>query len=65
LPKEIADKLTIELKKAGEAKEFTEFMANRGFGVKLADAAGFASFMAEGDAKMKAAMTAAGLAKKT
>jgi tripartite-type tricarboxylate transporter receptor subunit TctC len=65
LPKEIADKLTAELKKANEAKEFTEFMANRGFGVKWADAGGFASFMAEGDKKMQAAMTAAGLAKKT
>jgi tripartite-type tricarboxylate transporter receptor subunit TctC len=64
LPKDIADRLTTELKKAGESKEFTEFMGNRGFGVKWADAAGFASFMADGDAKMKAAMTAAGLAKK-
>lgn len=64
LPQAIADKLTAELKKANESKEFTEFMANRGFGVRWADAAGFASFMAEGDAKMKAAMTAAGLAKK-
>jgi tripartite-type tricarboxylate transporter receptor subunit TctC len=64
LPKETADKLTAELKKASESKEFTDFMANRGFGIKWADAAGFAAFMAEGDAKMKAAMTAAGLAKK-
>jgi tripartite-type tricarboxylate transporter receptor subunit TctC len=64
LPKDIADKLTAELKKINESKEFLEFMANRGFGVKWRDAAGFAGFMAEGDAKMKAAMTAAGLAKK-
>lgn len=64
LPKDIADKLTAELKKINESKEFLEFMANRGFGVKWRDAAGFAAFMAEGDAKMKAAMTAAGLAKK-
>ena len=64
LPKEIADKLVAELKKVNESKDFLEFMANRGFGVKWADAAGFAKFMAEGDAKMKAAMTAAGLAKK-
>ncbi len=39
-------------------------MANRGFGVKWGDAGQFASFMAAGDAQMKAAMTAAGLAKK-
>jgi tripartite-type tricarboxylate transporter receptor subunit TctC len=64
LPKDIADKLTAELKKINESKEFLEFMANRGFGVKWRDATGFAGFMAEGDAKMKAAMTAAGLAKK-
>jgi tripartite-type tricarboxylate transporter receptor subunit TctC len=64
LPKDIADKLTAELKKINESKEFLEFMANRGFGVKWRDAAGFAGFMAEGDDKMKAAMTAAGLAKK-
>lgn len=64
LPKDIADKLTAELKKVNASKEFLEFMANRGFGVKWADQAGFAKFMAEGDAKMKTAMTAAGLAKK-
>ncbi len=64
LPKEIADKLTAELKKINASKEFTDFMGARGFGVKWADADGFAKFMAEGDAKMKAAMTAAGLAKK-
>lgn len=64
LPQPIADKLVSELKKANESKEFREFMANRGFGVKWADPAGFAKFMANGDAQMKSAMTAAGLAKK-
>lgn len=64
LPKEIVDKLTAELKKVNQSKEFLEFMANRGFGVKWADPAGFEKFMANGDAQMKAAMTAAGLAKK-
>ncbi len=53
LPKEIADKLTAELKKANESKEFTDFMSNRGFGVKWADAGGFTSFMADGDARWK------------
>jgi tripartite-type tricarboxylate transporter receptor subunit TctC len=52
------------LKKANESKEFRDFMASRGFGVKWADPAGFAKFMADGDAAMKVAMTAAGLAKK-
>jgi tripartite-type tricarboxylate transporter receptor subunit TctC len=64
LPKDIADKLVAELKKASDSKEFTEFMANRGFGIKWADPDGFAKFMAAGDAQMKDAMTAAGLAKK-
>jgi tripartite-type tricarboxylate transporter receptor subunit TctC len=59
-----AAKLVAALKKAYEAKEFRDFMANRGFGVKWADPAGFAKFMADGDAAMKVAMTAAGLAKK-
>jgi len=65
LPQPIVDKLVAELKKVNEAKEFLEFMANRGFGVRWGDPAQFAKFMAEGDAKMQAAMTSAGLAKKT
>ncbi len=60
----IAAKLVAALKKANESKEFNDFMANRGFGVKWADPAGFTKFMADGDAAMKSAMTAAGLAKK-
>jgi tripartite-type tricarboxylate transporter receptor subunit TctC len=63
LPKDIADKLTAACKKAGEAKEFVEFMGNRGFGIKWADQDGFASFMAAGDTAMASAMTAAGLKK--
>jgi len=64
MPADIASKITASLKKASESKEFNEFMAARGFGVKFADPAGFAKFMADGDAAMKTAMTAAGLAKK-
>lgn len=64
LPAEISAKLTAALKKAYEAKEFKDFMAARGFGMVWGDPDQFAQFMAEGDAKMKAAMTAAGLAKK-
>jgi tripartite-type tricarboxylate transporter receptor subunit TctC len=64
LPADIQTKLVAALKKINEQKEFTEFMAGRGFGVKWADPAGFADFMAKGDAAMKVAMTAAGLAKK-
>jgi tripartite-type tricarboxylate transporter receptor subunit TctC len=64
LPADIRDKLVAALKKANESAEFRDFMASRGFGVKFADSAGFASFMAEADAGMAKAMAAAGLAKK-
>lgn len=64
LPADISAKVTAALKKAYDSKEFKDFMTARGFGMTWGDAAAFAKFMAEGDAKMKAAMTAAGLAKK-
>ncbi|HEX2891396.1 tripartite tricarboxylate transporter substrate binding protein [Vineibacter terrae] len=63
LPAEIGQKLTAALKKVNDSKEFREFMANRGFGVKWADAAGFGTFMAGSDAAMGKAMDAAGLKK--
>jgi tripartite-type tricarboxylate transporter receptor subunit TctC len=63
LPADIANAMTAALKKVNESAEFREFMANRGFGVKWADGAGFAKFMDEGDRAMGAAMKAAGLAK--
>lgn len=64
LPADIQTKLIASLKAAYESKEFQDFMNARGFGMKFADQAGFAAFMADGDKKMLAAMTAAGLAKK-
>lgn len=64
MPAEISAKLTAGLKKAYDSKEFKDFMTARGFGMVWGDPGQFAKFMAEGDAKMKAAMTAAGLAKK-
>jgi tripartite-type tricarboxylate transporter receptor subunit TctC len=63
LPADITTALTTALKKVNEAAEFREFMASRGFGVRWADGAGFASFMAEGDKAMGVAMKDAGLAK--
>jgi tripartite-type tricarboxylate transporter receptor subunit TctC len=63
LPADISAKIVTSLKKANESKEFKDFMASRGFGVKWADPAGFAQFMANGDAAMGVAMKAAGLAK--
>jgi len=63
LPVEIANAMTAAFKKVNEAAEFREFMANRGFGVRWADAAGFAKYMDEGNKAMGVAMKAAGLAK--
>ena len=65
LPADIQAKLVTALKAAYDSKEFKDFMASRGCGVKFADPAGYAAFMAEGDKKMESAMKAAGLAKKT
>ena len=63
LPADIAGKLTTQLKQINESKEFLDFMSGRGFGVKWADAAGFAKFMDDGNKSMGVAMKAAGLAK--
>jgi tripartite-type tricarboxylate transporter receptor subunit TctC len=64
LPDDIAKTLTAEIEKAWKSQEFIDFMNGRGFGLRWADPAGFAKFMADGDAAMGTAMTAAGLAKK-
>jgi tripartite-type tricarboxylate transporter receptor subunit TctC len=63
LPADITAKVVGALKKANDSKEYRDFMANRGFGVTWADAAGFAGFMANADKAMGTAMKAAGLAK--
>lgn len=63
LPAEIARTLTASLEKVNRSGEFREFMANRGFGVLWADAAGFAAFMERADQSLGEAMRAAGLAR--
>jgi tripartite-type tricarboxylate transporter receptor subunit TctC len=63
LPEDVQKKLIAALQKAYESKEYKDFMASRGFGIRWADAQGFASFMDAGDAQMGVAMKAAGLAK--
>jgi tripartite-type tricarboxylate transporter receptor subunit TctC len=65
MPADIAARLTAELKTIFDGAEFQDFMRNRGFGMTWADPAGFTQFMANGDKAMAAAMTAAGLAKKS
>ena len=62
IPADISAKLVSSLKKVNDSKEFRDFMANRGFGVKWADAGGFGSFMAASDSAMGTAMKSAGLA---
>jgi tripartite-type tricarboxylate transporter receptor subunit TctC len=62
LPADVTARLVVALKKANDSKEFRDFMGNRGFGVKWADPAGFAAFMAASDAAMGTAMKSAGLA---
>jgi tripartite-type tricarboxylate transporter receptor subunit TctC len=63
MPADIQVKLVAGLKKAYDSKEYQDFMAGRGFGVKWADPAGYAAFMEAGDKAMGDAMKAAGLAK--
>jgi tripartite-type tricarboxylate transporter receptor subunit TctC len=63
LPADVQARLVAGLKKAYESKDFQDFMNNRGFGMKFAEAQAFASFMAQGDQAMGTAMKAAGLAK--
>jgi tripartite-type tricarboxylate transporter receptor subunit TctC len=63
LPKDIADKLTASFKKAYDSKEYKDFLTQRGFGGEWADQAGFAQYMAKGDADMGKVMKAVGLAK--
>ncbi|HSV20855.1 MAG TPA: tripartite tricarboxylate transporter substrate binding protein [Casimicrobiaceae bacterium] len=63
LPKDVAGKLTAAFKKAYDSKEYKDFLAQRGFGAQWADQAGFAQYMAKGDADMGKVMKAVGLAK--
>ena len=63
LPADVAAAMTAALKRVNESAEFRDFMSNRGFGVRWADGAGFASFMEEGNKAMGVAMKSAGLAK--
>jgi tripartite-type tricarboxylate transporter receptor subunit TctC len=63
LPQDVQAKLIAALQKVYASKDYNDFMTSRGFGVRWADAQGFAQFMDAGDAQMGQAMKAAGLAK--
>lgn len=63
MPAEIATTLTNALDRVYRSREFTEFMAARGFGTIWGNAQEFAQHMTRGDAAMGEAMRAAGLAR--
>jgi tripartite-type tricarboxylate transporter receptor subunit TctC len=63
VPAEARDKLVGAIRKIVASKEYTDFMAQRGFGVAYAAPDEFAKMMAKSDADLGAAMKAAGIAK--
>ncbi len=63
LPADVVQKLGAAIRKIHEGKDFRDFMTQRGYGMIYADAAGFGSFMAKGDAEMGVVMKDLGLAK--
>jgi tripartite-type tricarboxylate transporter receptor subunit TctC len=60
---DVRDKLAGALQKIVASKEYTEFMAGRGFGVIYAGPDDFAKFMAKSDTELGATMKAVGIAK--
>lgn len=63
IPADVRDKLAAAIRKIAASKEYTEFMASRGFGVIYAAPDEFARFMAKSDSELGATMKAVGIAK--
>jgi tripartite-type tricarboxylate transporter receptor subunit TctC len=63
IPNDVRDKLAAAIRKIAASKDYTEFMASRGFGVIYAGPDDFAKFMAKSDADLGATMKAVGLVK--
>jgi tripartite-type tricarboxylate transporter receptor subunit TctC len=63
IPNDVRDKLAAAIRKIAASKEYTDFMASRGFGVIYAGPDDFAKFMAKSDAELGATMKAVGIAK--
>lgn len=63
IPPEVRDRLGAAVKKVAASKEYTDFMASRGFGVVYADPEAFGKYMAKSDAELGATMKAVGIAK--
>jgi len=63
LPADVRDKLVAAIQKIAASKEYTEFMASRGFGVVYLGPDEFGRFMAKSDADLGATMKAVGIVK--
>ena len=63
IPAEARDKLSAAIRKVAASKDYTDFMASRGFGVIYAAPEDFARFMTKSDAELGATMKAVGIAK--
>jgi len=63
LPPEARDKLVAAIRKIVASKDYTDFMAQRGFGVIYAGPEDFAKFMAKSDTDLGATMKSVGIVK--
>jgi tripartite-type tricarboxylate transporter receptor subunit TctC len=63
IPADVRDKLSAAVRKVAASKEYTDFMASRGFGVIYAGPEDFGKYMAKSDAELGATMKAVGIAK--
>lgn len=63
IPAAARDKLAAAIQKIAASKEYTDFMASRGFGVIYAGPEDFGKYMAKSDAELGATMKAVGIAK--
>jgi tripartite-type tricarboxylate transporter receptor subunit TctC len=63
IPPEARDKLVAAIKKIAASKDYTDFMAQRGYGVVYQGPDDFAKYMAKSDADLGATMKAVGIVK--
>ncbi len=63
IPNDVRDKLSAAVRKVALSKDYTDFMASRGYGVIYAGPEDFGKFMAKSDVDLGATMKAVGLAK--
>jgi tripartite-type tricarboxylate transporter receptor subunit TctC len=63
LPADITAKLTAAMEKIAKDKQYTEFMAKNGYGVRYAGGADFHKFWSDSDSSLGAVMKKVGLAK--